>query len=111
MGWTIFAVWLVLGIITQAVISAERDAPERTPEKEKAERRSYVWFWILVAVAAVPSLYLLYWFWYYACCGFLVVDVAETFADGALYTLISLVALVFYGSVIAILFGWWNPRL
>lgn len=111
MWWIIIPVWLILGIITQIIIRGEQSVPEQTPEKERAERRSRAWFWMLMVVAAVPLLYALYWFWYYACCGFLVVDMAETVIEWIAYFIISMAALAFYGGFIAILFGWWNPRL
>lgn len=111
MWWMIFAVWIIFGIITQIMIKTENDTPEKTSEREKAERRSRVWFWFLIAVAAIPLLYVLYWFWYYVCCGFLVVDMAETFVEQVLYFIMSVVALIFFGGIIAILLGWWNPRL
>lgn len=111
MWWMILAFWIIIGIITQIIIRNEKDTQEKTPEKEKAEKISRAWFWMLMAVVAIPLLYAFYWFWYYACCGFLVVDMAETLMECITYFIISLMVLAFYGGFIAILFGWWNPRL
>lgn len=107
MGWIIFAVWMILGIVINIFISIEKNAQSKK-EKRQAKRVWSVCMWILIVLIGLGLLYLLGWIWYYFCCGFLVFE-EPSFIWKIIWGLFSLVPLGFIIGLIAICFGW-DPR-
>lgn len=107
MGWIIFAVFMLLGILANIFVSMEDNA--ETEEEKKSGRRGWqTCMWIGITLLGIGLLYALGWVWYYFCCGFLVIE-EPSFFWKIIWGLLSLVLLGFVAGLIAICCGW-NPK-
>lgn len=107
MGWIIFAVWMLIGILVNIFVSMEKNA------KTESERKTgfigwNICMWIGIILLGIGLLYVLGWVWYYFCCGFLVMK-EPSFIWKIIWGAFSLIPLGFIIGIIAICFGW-NPR-
>ena len=107
MGWLIFAIWMVLGIVANIFISLEKNAKTDTRRKH-LHRGWIICMWIGISLAGIGLLYVLGWIWYYFCCGFLVLE-EPSFFWKIIWGLFSLIPLGFILGLVAICFGW-DPR-
>lgn len=104
MGWIIFGVWIVLGIIINICMAVEKETPE---EKKSAGLKPVTWVFLGIAMLGllVLILYGLGWVWYYFCGGaILFEDVSFASKLGAGFA--SLVCITTFIGLIAILLGW-----
>lgn len=103
MGWTIFAIWMVLGIAINICISVEKSSEGKT--KEKAKKIGIILMWTGVAGLSIILLYGLSWIWYYFCCGFLVFEDPSP-GWKIIWMFTSLIPLALVLGIIAIFWGW-----
>lgn len=107
MGWIIFAIWMILGIMANIFLALDNNSPKESKEKKHAEIGWQVCMWIGIVLLGVGLLYGLGWLWYYFCCGFLVFE-EPNFLWKIIYGLMTLIPLSVIVGLIAIAFGW-NP--
>lgn len=105
MGWIIFAIWMILGIVVNIFMAIDRNAPADSKEKKNAEIGWQVCMWIGIVLLGIGVLYVLGWLWYYICCGFLVME-EPNFLWKIIYGFLTLIPLGFVLGIIAIACGW-----
>lgn len=86
-------------------LQLEMDKAQEKMRKKGKTQTGIVIF--VVTVFCIPLLYVLYWFWYYFCAGFLVI-MEPDWCMKILYAFLTLIGVGFWTGLIMILFGW-NP--
>lgn len=105
MGWIIFAVYLVCGILYHVFNLVEESAPEGSAEKKIAKTVTYCMIGIIGLGLLVLVLYAIGWIWYFFCGGFLIFE-DQSFWDKVLCGLMSLVFLGFLLGFVLVCLGW-----
>lgn len=105
MGWAIFFVWIIFGVILNILGNATENAPEDSPKKKSAEKKLTICLWIAIFGLSIGILYVLGWLWYYLCGGFLILE-DQPFLDKIICGLVSLILFGFIIGFIMICFGW-----
>lgn len=104
MGWIIFAVWMVLGLIVNIFMLGYKNA-ETEKEKRSAEIGWKTCMWIGIVILGVGLLYCLGWVWYWVCGGFFMME-EPTFLGKIGWGLVSVASLGMIVGTIAMFFGW-----
>lgn len=105
MGWIIFVCYLIYGVVVNLFIHLEKNAPEGSAERKRAEIIVQCLMWIGIGSLGIFFLYCLGWIWYFFCGGFLLFE-DQPFWDKVVCGLISLIPFGFFIGFIMICCGW-----
>lgn len=105
MGWIIFLCYLIYGVVINLFIQLEKNAPEGSAERKRAEIIVQCLMWIGISSLGIFFLYCLGWIWYFFCGGFLLFE-DQSFWDKVVCGLISLILFGFFIGFIMICCGW-----
>lgn len=107
MGWIIFFIWMLLGVVINIANLIKRGSQKGSLDWRVASMTIKICMWISIIGLAILLLYGLGWIWYYFCGGFLLFE-DQPFWDKVICGIITLLPLGFFIGIVRICCGW-NP--